>query len=217
MSDYRFLKKCRGTCQKGRHVNETNCIGINPQHSDCQFSNKNRFMLGFCPYYCPTENEKNYSGDIENVEGIRYIRQPFSGVWYLVIFIIICIFLSSIIKGSLNFYLFSKIAFVLCILAFIISLLGNLIYVKINGNDIIAVINEKGVYTPRLFLSWEKIKKIKVHYNLPSKMRSSNYFVELEFIMNIDEEFENTESVYVYFSTLKMRQHIKKHIKQHSS
>ncbi|MCR0204876.1 hypothetical protein MKC66_09095 [[Clostridium] innocuum] len=77
--------------------------------------------------------------------------------------------------------------------------------------------NKDGIYTPRLFLSWDKINRMKVHYALPKSARGTSYFIELEFVMKVENALQNTESVYIYYAPLKMRRHIRTYLKQRES
>ena len=176
------------------------------------------FHSGFCPYYCPATNEKNYKSDIADIEGARYLRRPFDVVWYPVIFVIVMILICSVVRGRLfTFSSFFVATMILSLCSLLISKTGNYIYKKIRGNKLVAILNKDGIYTPRLCLSWDKINRMKVHYALPKSARGTSYFIELEFVMKVEDAFHCTESVYIYYVPLKMRRHIRTYLKQRES
>lgn len=189
---YLFLNKCQGTCEKRKDVSASNCIGIHPQHKDCKYRVAAGFHSGFCPYYCPATDEKNYKSDIADIEGVRYMRRPFDVVWYPVLFVIVMILICSVIRGGLfTFSSFFVATAILSLCSLLISSTGNYVYTKLKGNKLVAIVNEDGMYTPRLFLSWEKMKRIKVHYALPRSARGTSYFIELECVMKVEDALQN--------------------------
>ena len=211
MANYQLLKKCRGTCQKGKDVADTNCIGFHPGHGDCRYSRVGGFRHGFCPYYNPVPNEKNYSGVMEAVQGIRYYRRPFRVCWFPILLILSTSLLYSVISGNIEpFLLFSQGSLPFFVPCFIIVCAGGFLYQKYGKNTLVAVINEDGIYTNRLLLRWEDIIKVTSFYSL----NHNPYLVEMEIVMRSDEQLIDTESVYIYFSTLEMRKNIRKHWKQ---
>ncbi len=44
--------------------------------------------------------------------------------------------------------------------------------------------------------------------------RGTSYYIELEFVMKVEDAFHCTESVYIYYVPLKMRKHIRTYLKQ---
>lgn len=211
MEKYQLLKKCRGSCQKGKAVAHTNCIGFHPEHKDCRYSRARGFRHGFCPYYIPAPNEKNYSGVIEEIQGMRYNRRPFHILWFPILLIFSMSLVYSVINRDIEALLFfSKGLLPFYILCFIIVCIGDLLYQKYGKNKLVAVINDDGIYTNRLLLRWEDIIKVKSFYSVTHVP----YLVEMEVVMKVDDYFIDTESVYIYFSTLKMRQDIRKRRKQ---
>lgn len=205
--EYRSLEECRGSCRKKRPVDETNCIGYNPEHPDCRYSTYQSFKGGFCPYYIPAPEEKNYRGELEDIPGVHYLRQPF---WVLCLpvplFFLLAVVL-AVINGdffSISFFLAGLIPNSVVLL--LVGVIGGGLYAKFAENRLLAVINEDGVYTPRFLLEWENIIKVKTH--VTSKRSPS--LTELELVMKVDEYFYDHESVYLYFSTLRLRRDIKK-------
>ena len=85
------------------------------------------FHSGFCPYYCPSTNEKNYKSDIADIEGARYLRRPFDVVWYPVIFVIVMILICSVVRGGLfTFSSFFVATMILSLCSLLISKTGTI-------------------------------------------------------------------------------------------
>ena len=208
MASYQLLKKCRGTCNKGKNTEDTNCIGFHAGQPDCRYSRVSGFRHGFCPYYNPAPHEKNYSKELEKIQGVRYYRRPFRVLWIPVLLMLAMSLVYSVIHGDMEAFLFFFTGLLpYCLLCFITVCVGNSLYKKYGKNPLVAVIHEDGIYTSRLLLRWEDMIKVTSSYAL----KHATYLVEMEIVMKADEQFSGSESVYLYFSTLEMRRHIRKH------
>lgn len=214
MMDYHLLKKCRGSCKKGRDVSETNCIGFNPEHPDCRYRIFNNYNHGFCPYYIPTQNEKNYHKEIRDIVGVRYMRQPFSMVWAPILLALLTSLVYTVINMDIAPFLFALQGYIpYYIFCFCISLLGNRLYAKYGKDPLIAVLNKEGIYTQRLLLKWENIQKVSVSYEF-----YHGHVAVLKILMKSNGGFADyQECVYIYFSTLKMRYAIRKALSKYKS
>ncbi|MEG0365524.1 MAG: hypothetical protein RR585_01720 [Coprobacillus sp.] len=139
--DY-YLKKCKGTCLKGKDVSTTNCIGYDQKLKECQYRKSNQFEQCWCPYYNPSEEEKNYPQDFNEVVGDRYYRRPFRIImfYFMLFFIIvfsICLYTQTL--WGLD------IMPVYLIFFSVITLIGNKLYYK--DRFLVAIINQQGIYT----------------------------------------------------------------------
>lgn len=213
--NYSYLRKCKGICLKGKDVSSTNCIGYDPDHEECEYRRRNEFNECWCPYYNPSEEEKNYSEDFNEVIGDRYYRRPFRIIMFYLMLFFIIVFLICLYTQS-DWGLGAMLVYL--IFFSIITLIGNKLYYK--DRFLVAVINEQGIYTRQQFISWEQIKKVKSHYNIiagpPTSRSQPAYLVELEVIADFNG-FHEEESVYIYFSTLEMRIRIKKYLKEYKN
>lgn len=214
MSEYTYLKKCRGSCLKNKDVSQTSCIGINQGKKECYKRQRSDFEKSSCPYYIPLANEKNYTQDWDTVIGKNYYRKPFRILWFytLLVFIIPTFFLimQKGFRDSL-FLLPIIIKGIICVA--IITFLGNLFF---KNKILVAIINEEGIYTRRLHIKWEDIIAVKTHYAIPTRFTMPPYLFGLEIILGSKESYLTEESSYIYFSTFEMRRDIRKYIKRNT-